>query len=80
MSHHTDVIFVQPKNQAQVNLEKLCPVLVNQKDLKILPDQQNKVRPYKTIKKGVPPVRKSFNVAPETTKPMQVEQMMHSIL
>ena len=45
-------------------------MLVNQKDLKIISDQQNKVRHYKTIKKGVPPVRKSFNIAPKTTRPM----------
>ena len=28
----------------------------------------------------MPPVRKSFDIAPKTNKPMQVEQMIHSIL
>ena len=79
-SHRTNVMFLQPENQARVYLEICCPVLVNQKDLKIISDQQNKVRPYETIKAGVPPVRKSFNIAPKTTKPMQVEQMKHSTL
>ena len=79
-SHLTNVMFVQPENQARIDLENRRPLLVNQRDLKIISDQQNKVRPYKTIKKGVPAVRKSFNIAPKTTKPMQVEQMMHSIL
>ena len=77
--HHI-VMFVHPENQAQVDLENCCPVLVNWKDLKILSDQQNKVRPFKTIKKAVSLVRKSFNIAPKTTKPMQLEQMRHSIL
>ena len=45
-------------------------MLVNQKDLKIISDQQNKVWHYKTIKKGVPPVMKTFNIAPKTTRPM----------
>ena len=79
-SHRTHVMFVQPENQARIDLKKRPPVLVNQKDLKTLSDQQNKNQPYKTIKKGVPPVRKSFNIAPKTTKPMQAEQIMHSIL
>ena len=79
-AHHTNVMFVQPENQARADLENHRLVLVNQKDLKILSDQQNKVRPYKTIKKGVPPLRKNFNIAPNPTKPMQVEQMMHFIL
>ena len=78
-SHH-NVMFVQPENQAPADLENHRLVWVNQKDLKILSDQQNKVRPYKTIKKGVPPLRKNFNIAPNPTKPMQVEQMMHFIL
>ena len=77
--HHI-VMFVHPENQAQVDLENCCSVLVNWKDLKILSDQQNKVRPFKTIKKDVSLVRKSFNIAPKTTKPMQLEQMRHSIL
>ena len=68
------------RNQARADLENHRPVLVNQKDLKILSDQRNKVRPYKTIKKGEPPVRKRFNIAPKTTKPRQEELMMHSIL
>ena len=79
-SHHTNIMFVQPENEARVDLENHRPMLVNQKDLKTIIDQKNKVRPYKTIKKGVPPVRKSFSVAPKTIKPMEVEQMMHSIL
>ena len=79
-AHHTNVMFVQPENQARADLENHRLVLVNQKDLKILSDQQNKVRPYKTIKKGVPPLRKNFNIASNPTKPMQVEQMMHFIL
>ena len=72
---HCTVMFVQPENQAWFDLENHRPALVNQKDLKIISDQQDKVRPYKTIKKGVPPVRKSFKflVLPKTTKPMQVE-------
>ena len=72
-AHHTNVMFVQPENQARADLENHRLVLVNQKDLKILSDQQNKVRPYKTIKKGVPPLRKNFNIASNPTKPMQVE-------
>ena len=79
-SHRANVIFVQSENQEWVDLENLRPVLASQKDLKVLSDQQSKVRPYKTIKKGVSPVRKSFNIAPKPTKSMQVEQMMHSIL
>ena len=54
---HTNVMFVWPENQARVDSENHCPVLVNQNDLKILSDQQSKVLTYKTIKKGVPPVR-----------------------
>ena len=77
-SLRTNVMFVQ--NQAWVDLENRRPVLANQKNLKVLSDQQNKVRPYKTIKKGVSPVKKSFSIVPKTTKSMQVEQMMHSIL
>ena len=79
-SHRTNVMFAQPENQARVDLENHRRVLVNQKDLKIILDQRIKVRPYKIIKKGVPPVRKSFNIAPKTTKPMQVSQMIHYIL
>ena len=79
-SHHTNIMFVKPENETRVDLENHHPMLVNQKDLKAIIDQKNKVRPYKTIKKGVPPVRKSFSVAPKTIKPMEVEQMMHSIL
>ena len=45
-------------------------MLVNQKDQKIISDQPNRIWHYKTIKKGVPPVRKGFNIAPKTTRPM----------
>ena len=40
-SHGTNVMFVQPENQARVDLENRRPVLVNQKDLKILSDRQS---------------------------------------
>ena len=39
---HRTLIFVQPENQARVDLENRRPLLVNQKDLKILSDRQNK--------------------------------------
>ena len=42
-SNRTNVMFVQPANQARVDLENRLPVLVSQKDLKILSDQQNTV-------------------------------------
>ena len=72
--------YVGAARKSRAHFENHHPVLVNQKDLKILSDQENKVQPAKTIKKGVPLVWKSFNRVPETTKPMQVEQIIHFIL
>ena len=37
-SYRTNVMFVQLENQARVDLENRRPVLVNQKNLKILPN------------------------------------------
>lgn len=76
-SHRINVMFVQREE-----LQTLChserPVLATHNDLKVVADESNKVRPYRTIRKGVPPIRKEFDTSPSTKVSIRKEEMMHT--
>ncbi len=64
-------------------LQTLChndrPVLATHHDLRVVVDDLNKVRPYKTIKKGVSLIRKEFDTSLSTTISIRTEEMMHTL-
>ena len=55
------------------------PVLATHNDLKVVADDLNKIRPYKTFIKGVSPIRKEFDTSPSTTFSIRKEEMLHTL-
>ena len=55
------------------------PVLATHNDLKVVADDLNKIRPYKTFIKGVSPIRKEFDTSPPTTFSIRKEEMLHTL-
>eukprot|EP00112_Aurelia_sp_Birch-Aquarium-sp1_P018096 Seg4270.2 transcript_id=Seg4270.2/GoldUCD/mRNA.D3Y31 product="hypothetical protein" protein_id=Seg4270.2/GoldUCD/D3Y31 len=76
-SHRTNVMFVQ-REELQTSCHSDRPVLATHNDLRAVADDLNKVRPYKTIRKGVSPIRNEFDTSPSTTVSIRKEEMMHT--
>ena len=79
-SHRTNVMFVQPANLEMPNDSRNKLDLIKPKDIKLLVDKQKQITPYKTMVKGVPPIRTEINVVESTTDIIRTEEIIHTLV
>ena len=77
--HRTNVMFVQKEDLIHIQNAAERAELVKGNQLKDVVDELNKITPYKTVKKGIPPIRKPFPIDPTSTDIIGSYEMIHTL-
>ena len=79
-SHRINVMFVQSSNVKNTE-DKIGNIkLVKPSEIQNLVDEHIRITPYKSVKKGVLPIREEIDTSPPTTELIRKDEIVHTLI